>query len=202
MRLKQYYTADEIIINLYTFGKEWMNDDGVEYVGAYHKYITNEVYTESSWNPSLSVKLIAYEVQDPIVKAYKKIKNINTKYHHVNTHMVSINSSDIKKGSIARFFLQKQNDLSIIEINNASYDKWTMKQVDNNLYTAIKIDWYITGLEHDIKQNGITTPSVSTLNKKQVMAAEKNMPGISNVLSNYLEYYLNSDITTPKDINT
>jgi hypothetical protein len=202
MRLKQYYTADEIIINLYTFGKEWMNEDGVEYVGAYHKYITNEVYTESSWNPSLSVKLIAYEVQNPIVKAYKKIKNINAKYHHVNTHMVSINSSDIKKGSIARFFLQKQNDLSIIEINNASYDKWTMKQVDNNLYIAIKIDWYITGLEHDIKQNGITTPSVSTLNKKQVMAAEKNMPGISNVLSNYLEYYLNSDITTPKDINT
>lgn len=201
MRLKQYYTADEIIIDLYTFGEEWMNEDGVEYIGAYHKYITNEVYTESKWKPGLSVKLVAYEHQNPIVKSYKKIKNINVKYQHVNPYIVSLNYNDIKKGSIVRFFLQKQNDLSIIEIDSTSYDKWTMNQVDNNLYTAIKIDWYITGLEHDIKQNGVITPSVSTLNKKQVKAAEKNMPGIINVLTNYSEFYLNSDIATPKDIN-
>ena len=32
MRIKAFYSADEININLYTMGSEWMTLDGVEYV--------------------------------------------------------------------------------------------------------------------------------------------------------------------------
>jgi hypothetical protein len=59
-RKKIYYPEGEIQRGLYTEGKEWMLEDGTEYIGDYHRYITNEVFTLSSYILGLSKKLIPY----------------------------------------------------------------------------------------------------------------------------------------------
>jgi hypothetical protein len=201
MRLKQYYTLDEITVNLFTSGSEWMLEDGTEYIGSYHKYITNEIYTETAWNPNKSVKLIKYKPSDKLVDTYKKIKSVTTKYQHVNPYVVVLSAEAINTGIFTRYFIQKQNDFDIIEIDQKQYQKWQNGQIDPNLYKAISIIWTIKGNATDIKQHGVTVLSVSNKNKKQVRLAEKQMPGISKKLTNYSEFYLNSDIVTPKDIN-
>ena len=48
---------DEIITNLYTSGGEFETEDGKEYRGMYHRYLTNEIYTEANWDPRISKKL-------------------------------------------------------------------------------------------------------------------------------------------------
>ena len=68
MRQKVYYSADELVTNLHTTGSQWMTENGVEYQGSYHEYITGEVYTQSTWKPTLSKKLV------PILKPQDKKK--------------------------------------------------------------------------------------------------------------------------------
>ena len=74
MRLKLYYTADEITSNLYTSGSQFMTEDNVEYRGTYHSYITGEVYTGSTWNAKTSKKLITFLIVNflSLLKAHKK----------------------------------------------------------------------------------------------------------------------------------
>jgi hypothetical protein len=50
MRLKLYYTTDEITNNLYTSGMQYMLQDNTEYRGLYHTYLTGEVYTGATWD--------------------------------------------------------------------------------------------------------------------------------------------------------
>ena len=59
-RFKTYYPISEITTDLYTPGKQWMTTDNVEYIGAYHKYLTGEVYTKARWEPDVSIILIPY----------------------------------------------------------------------------------------------------------------------------------------------
>ena len=44
-RRRVYYTKNQIDSGLVTLGKEWMFIDGTEYIGQYHKYITDEVFS-------------------------------------------------------------------------------------------------------------------------------------------------------------
>ena len=53
-RRKIYYPEGQIQKGLYTEGLEWMLEDGTEYIGDYHKYITGEVYTKSAFVKNVS----------------------------------------------------------------------------------------------------------------------------------------------------
>ena len=71
-RLKSYYTIDEVNLNLYTTGSQYMLMDSTEYIGLYHEYITTkEVYTLSVWNANKSKKLIPYKPLHPIKIEYQ-----------------------------------------------------------------------------------------------------------------------------------
>ena len=76
MRRRLYYTDKQITKNLYTTGSEWQTEDGVEYIGSYHTYITSETYTQSDWNEATSKKLVKYEQANQNVVQYQKLKNI------------------------------------------------------------------------------------------------------------------------------
>ena len=80
-RLKSFYTADEITNNLYTSGSEYMTEDTVEYVGAYHSYATGERYTNQVWNNKISKQLLPYVKYDTTNEQYKQLKpNIDVRY--------------------------------------------------------------------------------------------------------------------------
>ena len=203
MRNKTYYTNDEIVTDLYTQGKEWMTEDYIEYIGPYHTYITGEVYTEPTYNKEFSQKLIEFKEinKDPNNIIYRILNDVKTDYNSFNFYQVNITSEDIATGTINRYFIKKINSTNIIEIDQTEYDNWSAGTIDPNLYEAISINWCITGNLQDTFDKGILIPSVSTKNKKAVDTANKTFKGISAHLNNLIEYYSDTDIVTPKDIN-
>ena len=112
------------------------------------------------------------------------------------------NSISVNQQQLQRYFLQRKNDLNnIIEIDSAQFDLYANQQIDNNLYTAIELTWYITGNVDDVNINNSKQFGVISKNKNSVINAERRMPGISSKLSNLLEFYTDTDFVVPRDIN-
>lgn len=206
MRKKAYYTASEIVNNLYTTGNEWQLQNGTIYVGLYHKYTTGEVYTEAVWDDNLSKQLLPYE-DVPLSKTSYKLainnnsKKITTTYKTPYTSVLTVTTTDRGNGFCYRYFIKKTNQSIILEIDETQYKEWLSKKIDPNLYTAIKITWHISGnIQDEIIQN-VVKKGVITKNLAEVQKAEKTLPGISTKLSNLTQYYSDSDFIVPKDIN-
>lgn len=201
MRIKITYLPDEITNNLYTFGKEWMGIDNTEYIGLYHTYSTGETYSEGVWNSKKSIKLIPYEDVSSLKYQYKKLNSVNTAYVTPTPYQAE-NSISINQEQIQRYFLQRKNDLNdIIEIDSTQFDLYANQQIDNNLYTAIQLTWYISGNTQDTMINGSKQFGIVSKNRNAVVNAERRMPGITSKLSNLLEFYTDTDFVVPRDIN-
>jgi hypothetical protein len=201
MRIKSYYSANEIVNNLYTTGQELMTTDNVEYVGLYHKYTTGEIYSQPIWNKNKSVKLIKYKEQPESVIEYNKISDIEINYKSFNTYNVVITKENINNGYIDRFIIKRSNDNIFYEVNSDTYDMYTNEDIDPVLYSAVKLKWYITGNINDTQQGNITIPGVQSNNYKELQTAEITVPGISLYFTDLLQYYVDNDNVTPKDIN-
>ena len=200
-RLKLKYNKQETKNDLYTFGKEWQLEDGTEYVGLYHQYTaTNETYTESSWNASLSKPLFEYNDQTSIITLYKKLNNAQTNFNHVRDHHVIITKKDVQQGSITRYFLKKVNETLIIEISLETAQQYVALKIDNVQYTLGSLKWRITG-PIDTVDTPITILGVFDENNKAIKQLEQTLPGLSNKLTNPLEFYIDTQFIVPKDIN-
>ena len=201
MRIKSYYSANEIVNNLYTTGQELMTTDNVEYVGLYHKYTTGEIYSQPTWDKNKSVKLIKYKDQPESVIEYNKISDIEINYKSFNTYNVAITKENINKGYVDRFIIKRANDNVFYEVNSDTYDMYTREDIDPVLYLAVKFKWYITGNINDVRQGNILIPGVKSNNYKELQTAEKTVPNITSYLTNLLQHYVDNDNVTPKDIN-
>jgi hypothetical protein len=201
MRIKSYYSANEIVNNLYTTGQELMTTDNVEYIGLYHKYTTGEVYSQPTWDKNKSVKLIKYKDQPESVIEYNKISDIEINYKSFNTYNVAITKENINIGYVDRFIIKRANDNVFYEVNSDTYDMYTNEDIDPVLYLAVKFKWYITGNINDVRQGNILIPGVPSNNYKELQTAEKTVPNITSYLKDLLQYYVDNDNVTPKDIN-
>jgi hypothetical protein len=201
MRIKSYYSANEIVNNLYTSGQELMTTDNVEYVGLYHKYTTGEIYSQPTWEKNKSVKLIKYKDQPESVIEYNKISDIEIDYKSFNTYNVAITKENINNGYVDRFIIKRANDNVFYEVNSDTYDMYTREDIDPVLYLAVKFKWYITGNINDMRQGNILIPGVPSNNYKELQTAEKTVPNITSYLKDLLQYYVDNDNVTPKDIN-
>lgn len=200
-RLKLYYPTEEITNNLYTFGAELMTEDGTEYVGAFHRYITGEVYSDATWNAKTSKKLIAFKQPDKTT-IYNKLKpDIRLKYSSPIQIVPQITSTDIARGQIQRYFIRKQNESIVFEIDNGQFINWSTNLIDNKIYTAVQLEWFITGNIQNTKNGNIMIPGVITKNTQQIKAAAQTIPELTTILSNPLEFYTDSDYIQPIDIN-
>ena len=200
-RLKLYYPAEEITTDLYTYGSQLMTEDEVEYIGPYHQYITGEVYTGSTWNVKTSKKLIQFKEKTPTT-IYNTLKpDIQLKYSAPIQATLTITQSDISNGSIQRYFIYKQSDNIIFEIDARQFSAWQSNQIDNKVYKAVQLTWSITGAKQDTKQGNVSDPGVITKNIQQINVASKTIPQITNILSNPLEFYVDTDFVKPIDIN-
>ena len=200
-RQKLQYTPKEITTDLYTFGLEWMTTNFKEYKGLYHTYTTGEVYTHPVWHNTKSIQLIPYADTTTLEYQYKQLKpKIKTKYKTVYPFNIIIDIADIKKTWITRYFVQRQTDHVIIEINLDQLNDINSNLIDPNLYKSIKLNWFIAGPLQD-SGTAIKTRGVLTKNKLAVNDAEKTMPLIRNRLSNFSEFYNDTDFKVPNDIN-
>jgi len=201
MRMKSFYSANEITNNLYTTGQEYMTSDKQEYIGLYHKYTTGEIYTQSSWNKNKSLKLFKFKKRNIQNETYDRITTVKLNYNSFNTINIVINKKNIDSGFIDRFILKKINELKFYEVDKETYKQHQSKKIDPALYTAIKIKWTITGSLQTIRNGPIVILSVRDKNITEIEQAEKKMPGISVYLNNPLQYYADNDFISPTDIN-
>ena len=202
MRLKLLYSPDEITNNLYTFGKEWMTTANTEYIGLYHMYATGEVYTEPSWNIKNSIQLIAYEDISSAKYQYTQLKSINTSFISPTQYQAENSIIQPNQPQLQRYFIQKKNDLAnIMEIDSTQYEQYATGQIDSNIYTAVKLTWYIAGPIDDILTNNTKQFGIQSKNRQSILNVEKLMPGITTKLSNLLEFYTDTDFVVPRDIN-
>lgn len=201
MRRRLYYTDKQITKNLYTTGSEWQTEDGVEYIGSYHTYITSETYTQSDWNEATSKKLVKYEQANQNVVQYQKLKNIALKFETPQSSIVRITNQDRLNGFITRYIAKKYNETKIIETDKLQFDKWLENKIDQNIWQIIPVYWKITGaLETQIKGN-VTTLGVREYNTKTVTELQSVISGISSFLNNPIQYYTDLEFNVPRDIN-
>ena len=202
-RIKLYYPADELTNNLYTTGMEYMTLDGVEYIGALHRYITSETYTESTWNARLSQKLIAYV--DPKTSGDKTYKMLKPEIRVTHSIPYGITPQptklDISASKIKRYFIKRKNDANTLEVNLTQYSDWLSNIIDKKMYDGVEITWYISGPLDDRHEHGVIVPGVITNNSKQQSFAARIIPELSYRLSNLTELYTDTDFLIPVDIN-
>ena len=201
MRVKTYYSAEEITTNLYTTGLEYMTFSNVEYIGLYHKYTTGEVYTGATYNPRTSIKLIEYKEQDPNIIQYNSISSVNLNFNSFKTYNVVITKDDITIGFVRRYIIKKNNESKFYEVDKKTYDDYQNNKIDQALYTAVELIWQITGNLNDTRDGSILIPSVQSNNTKLIQDAERTMPGLSSYLTDLLQYYSDNDNIAPADIN-
>jgi len=202
-RLKLYYTLDEITNDLYTTGKEYMTLDNVEYIGPLHRYITGEIYTESSWNSKLSKKLITYvENVNTADETYKSLQpTLNVTFATPSTITPQPTKSEILDGKMKRYFIKRKNDANVMEVDSNQYNNWLTNVIDKKMYDGVELTWFIGGTIQDEQRHGINIAGVTTNNSKQRSYASRIIPGLSEKLANLLELYTDNDYTVPTDIN-
>lgn len=167
-----------------------MLEDGTEYFGYYHKYITGEVYTHSNYNEDKSKKLVpmlGIKV-DSNFSGYVGY-NINNnqvqllKYKQPEYKKRIITDDEYKVGWIERYFIKKRNDVNskIIEINKIEFDSLDRigTGIDGFLYKGISLKWRIAG---DLTK-------VIEINKKTVISNLRSFSGLQNILYDFSEYF-------------
>jgi len=201
-RLKIRYSVAETRNNLYTYGGEWQTEDGVEYRGLYHQYTTTqETFTQPTWRPNISRRLVALKQQPELVKQYVQVQpNVTVNFETPRPVAIRITESQRNAGFIMRYFLKKINETIIIEVSQEQYTSYQNQRIDNNMYVAASIRWQITGPMQTVT-TPIKIPGVLEINQRAVTAIETTIPGISNRLSNLMEFYSDIDYVVPKNIN-
>lgn len=203
-RKKLYYTSIEIENGLYTSGNEFQLTDGTTYTGQYHQYTsTGEYYTGPEWNKKTSKKLLPLQPElADVVKLYKNIRpNVKTKFKTPTPVPVKITSKELKQGYVKRFIFLKNNDKIVIESDQLQYEAWQREEIDNNIYTAVTVKWYITGELRSQNINGVLTDGVFDKNIRIYNILNKSYPAIAKYLADPLQFYADTSIVIPRDIN-
>jgi len=174
-RKKIYYPEGQIQKGLYTEGREWMLEDGTEYVGDYHKYITGEVFTKSAFIRNVSQKLIPFI--DLTNKEFREKFEYDNLAIEIPLDFVSAvygvdlpTQKDYDKGFFVRYFVKRHFDQIITEVGRDNFNK-----LQDEHYVKLELAWK---LRDDAIQ----------VNERQVRTAENTIEGISNYITNYSEF--------------
>lgn len=210
-RKKIYYTPSETKEGLYTNGLQWMVLDNWEnYIGFYHLYeSTNEVFSEQSWHPTKSKKLVPYKRKSESYFTYIDIVNyvkINgekkelsgpVKYNTFSAPIATVRQltdSEKERGIMTRHFLFKRNELASrlpIEIDKVQADTYPLANygINQYLYELVDIPWKVIGPEFDVIQNGILkVPGIVNTNQRIIERYSKKFPILKKVLTNLREF--------------
>lgn len=201
-RQKLFYTKNQITENLYTAGNQFQLENGTVYVGLYHRYDTGEIYTGPNWNAKTSKQLQVFNAESPLVKTYRTNNpNIKTKFKSPTKFFPTITPDDIQRTYISRYFAYKINDQQVIELDHVQFEELIAGKIDNNMFSAIKTVWYITGIPSTIITGNVKTLGVIDKNQSTINRINRQYPGFNNVVNNPLELYVDDTIKVPAPIN-
>lgn len=154
-----YTPKEQIEKSLYTTGKELMfADTNQEYIGLYHRYPNNSIYSEARYN-NYSRELIEYTpaIETKNDSVYYKLTNKRFNNHITPSyHYPKVTAKDYRNANILRYFVTRRNNLSqIIEINADAYSNINGKNekgIDAGIWQVIVIQWTISGPREDVKR--------------------------------------------------
>lgn len=173
-RQKVYYPEGQIQKGLYTNGKEFMFEDGAEYIGDYHKYTTGEVYTKSSYLKSVSKKLVKYvdlSVIDNSTKfKYDSLNKQNVNFEFATYSKATPSNSDYINGYFIRYFTKRYFNQIITEVTKDVYSTLT-----SEFYIKVEVRWKLGG-------------DMSVINRRSIELANQTLKGLSNYITNYTEF--------------
>lgn len=194
MRNKLYYPASHIVTGLYTSGKEWMLQDGTEYIGYYHKYVDGTVLTVATYSEFNSKTLIPYMdlIAQPDNHEYNSaIKKVNVYTAPIYKYPLPT-IEDYNKGFFQRYFVRRRNYstyVDIMEIDSKQFNTLNTPGtgIDGNLYIGTTINWKLTGPLKDVNTNSGTIHGVEDTNRRLVEIKDKDLKGLINFLTDYTE---------------
>lgn len=203
-RNKLYYPSTHIVTNLYTSGKEWMYENGTEYVGYYHRYIDGAVMSGATFQNGTSKSLIPYieVILQPTNAVYDILKEKKT-YTSPRLIYPVPNIDDYEAGKISRYFIKRRNFSNfqdIIEINKDQYNSWAQPKIgiDASLYDAITLDWKLTGPLNDSTDLDNTVYGVYDTNKRIVELKNRSFSGLRAFLTDFIELSIYSPYVDKK----
>lgn len=91
---------------------------------------------------------------------------------------------DYKNEVAYRYFVQKINDTSVIEVNSKNYNN-----IPTNLFNKQAVTWYLIGPERNVHVDGkLYEQGIYEKNLKEINAAAQSMPNLKNIITNYTQY--------------
>ena len=104
-----------------------------------------------------------------------------------------ITTTDIEKGFVSRYFVKLVSDFKVVEVDKKQYDEFKR----NAFYQTLELPWLISGYANDtIAVDGKTIYGVRHKNQTTVNFYSRQMPGLSRILYNPLEYFQGVDNRT------
>jgi hypothetical protein len=113
------------------------------------------------------------------IDRYKSITNLPNEYRleKIPAHIPEPKDFDYKRGYIARYFVQKSNDITspVFEISSSTFTNLS----NNSFYKTVTLDWRLNGTVEQIKES----------NFKSVKIAAKQLSAVQLYLPNLLQFY-------------
>lgn len=188
MLARPYYRLHQIIAGQYAIVGELVTKDGVDYEGPYHILPNGNLFTD--YRPADNSVQLFYKRNDvhPSVSHYNKLKGNSqsvSQYTAPKYYSSAPTAQDYQDGYFYRYFAQKKN-APLSTISEISYADFTEANLSNapgislQLYRLISIKWIIARM---------SDKEASILNSKAVYQAELEFAGITQYLSNLVEFY-------------
>tara|TARA_R110000803_G_scaffold41254_7_gene88797 strand:- start:16 stop:657 length:642 start_codon:yes stop_codon:yes gene_type:complete len=201
-RKRIYYTQAQTTNGLDTLGSEWMTLDNIEYIGQYHRYITEEVFTGAVFVQNKSRILIPYvdfknklsEISSinfdlEVSFDYDSVKIVDIpKSKLLNPSVTVVTNKDIVIGYTIRYFAYKVNDGNLIELNKESISKvGTTNGMSNVIWKTFKLKWKVNGPDFDILDNmgNIKESGIVDTNKRTVYSLSEDYPPLTQYITDF-----------------
>lgn len=194
-----YVPKSRIQSNLYTAGKEYVNQDTLQfYTGYYYKTYTGELFTGK--NPDDKPNFILIPPPQPTQanatqvyikegvenESYKILKGIegNNLRNSPQLFFTQPTAQDYQLGEFRRYFCKNRNEFIYLEISQSDYNNLLQQisTIDFTYWVPFNIPWTLTGDEKDVYN---TNRNITILKEKN-----NNYYGFGKYLQEkYLRYY-------------
>lgn len=189
----------------FTSGGEYaLKDTGAEYKGFYFVTYKGEVYTgpEPSLKGTNAQLLPLQQVEQSFgtlesedLLVYDEIYNSPHEFslkvtQEVPSYIPVVTVGNTIDGFLLRYFAQNKITKEIIEISKQTYsdlDNRTVRYFYKN-YNIVRLYWFLNGSIEDTQNGPYKIPGIRSKNIESTKTAEKTISGLSQYLSNPLEF--------------
>jgi len=189
------FRKEEIVTDLYTKGGEFQmfsSKDKTEkpnfYIGPYHTKKGRPYVGATPSTPSTKLRKIIY---DRNVFLYNKLQPTFAKsFPGIISIGATLTQKDEDAGFFVRYFARQENTQQIFEIDKDLYKRLAKKSNPHHeLYTMASLEWKIAGpIFNILHKNVIVEHGIIPTNNESLLKAESKMPGLTEYLSDSLEY--------------